>query len=113
MPKIAVYPGSFDPITTGHLDIIERISHIFDHVIILVTESNEKKYLFDAEERMNFLKKANLSIQNLSGNKLKSIPIILTGNKIEVDISSLGIGMYIMCLSGDNFVVNKKFAKIN
>ena len=68
MPKIAVYPGSFDPITTGHLDIIERISHIFDHVIVLVTDSNEKKYLFDAEERMNFLKKA------VKGNK-----------KIEVD----------------------------
>ncbi len=58
MPKIAVYPGSFDPITTGHIDIIERISHIFDHVIVLVTESKEKKYLFNAEERMNFLKKA-------------------------------------------------------
>ncbi len=56
--KIAVYPGSFDPITIGHLDIIERISHIFDHVIVLVTQSSEKKYLFTAEERMDFLKKA-------------------------------------------------------
>lgn len=58
MSKIAVYPGSFDPITIGHLDIIERISHIFDHVIVLVTQSNDKKYLFTAEERMNFLKQA-------------------------------------------------------
>ena len=58
MSKIAVYPGSFDPITTGHLDIIERISHIFDHVIVLVTESNEKKYLFSAKERAAFLKQA-------------------------------------------------------
>lgn len=58
MSKIAVYPGSFDPITIGHLDIIERISHIFDHVIVLVTQSDEKKYLFTAEERMKFLKKA-------------------------------------------------------
>lgn len=71
MSKIAVYPGSFDPITTGHLDIIERISHIFDHVIVLVTESNEKKYLFNASERAAFLKKATY------GNA-----------KIEVDIFS-------------------------
>ena len=69
MSKIAVYPGSFDPITTGHLDIIERISHIFDHVIVLVTESTEKKYLFTAKERAEFLKKAT------SNNK-----------KIEIDI---------------------------
>jgi len=58
MSKIAVYPGSFDPITTGHLDIIERISHVFDHVIVLVADSDEKKYLFSAEERAAFLKKA-------------------------------------------------------
>jgi len=58
MSKIAVYLGSFDPITTGHLDIIERISHIFDHVIVLVADSSEKKYLFSAEERAAFLRKA-------------------------------------------------------
>ena len=69
MSKIAVYPGSFDPITTGHLDIIERISHCFDHVIVLVTDSNEKKYLFNADERAAFLKEA------VGSNK-----------KIEVDI---------------------------
>ncbi|MBC7421730.1 MAG: pantetheine-phosphate adenylyltransferase [Bdellovibrio sp.] len=57
MSKIAVYPGSFDPITTGHLDIIERISNIFDHVIVLVAESNQKDYLFTANERAEFLKK--------------------------------------------------------
>jgi pantetheine-phosphate adenylyltransferase len=58
MSKIAVYPGSFDPITTGHLDIIERISHIFDHVIVLVADSNEKKYMFTAQERAKFLRQA-------------------------------------------------------
>ena len=58
MSKIAVYPGSFDPITTGHLDIIERISHIFDHVIVLVADSSEKKYMFSAQERAQFLRQA-------------------------------------------------------
>ena len=69
MSKIAVYPGSFDPITTGHLDIIERISHVFDHVIVLVADSDEKKYMFSADERAQFLKKA------INGNP-----------KIEVDM---------------------------
>lgn len=57
MSKIAVYPGSFDPITVGHIDMIQRISQIFDHVIVLVAESDQKKYLFSAEERTEFLKK--------------------------------------------------------
>lgn len=69
MSKIAVYPGSFDPITAGHIDIIERISHIFDHVIVLVAESTQKNYLFTAEERANFLKK-----------------VIGQNSKVEVDI---------------------------
>lgn len=69
MSKIAVYPGSFDPITIGHLDIIERISHIFDHIIVLVADSNEKKYLFNAEERAKYIKRA-----------------IEPNSKIEVDI---------------------------
>lgn len=69
MSKIAVYPGSFDPITTGHLDIIERISNIFDHVIVLVAESDQKDYLFSATERAQFLEKVT------SNNK-----------KVEVDV---------------------------
>lgn len=65
MPKIAVYPGSFDPVTTGHLDIIERISKIFDHVIVLTAESNQKKYMFTVQERANFLKKALVDFSNV------------------------------------------------
>ena len=69
MSKIAVYPGSFDPITAGHIDIIHRISHIFDHVIVLVAESNQKNYTFTASERVAFLKK-----------------VIGDNSKIEVDV---------------------------
>jgi pantetheine-phosphate adenylyltransferase len=56
--KIAVYPGSFDPITIGHIDIIKRVSQIFDQVIVLVANSTDKKYLFTAEERAEFVRKA-------------------------------------------------------
>lgn len=75
MQKIAVYPGSFDPITTGHLDIIERISHIFDHVIILVTESNDKKYLFNAEERMDFLKRATKANKKIEVDTFQGLTV--------------------------------------
>lgn len=56
--KTAVYPGSFDPITIGHIDIIKRVSQIFDHVIVLVSNSSDKKYLFSAEERSEFVRKS-------------------------------------------------------
>lgn len=75
MKKIAVYPGSFDPITTGHLDIIERISHIFDHVIVLVTVSNEKKYLFTYEERMKFLKKATKTNKKIEVDTFEGLTV--------------------------------------
>ena len=65
MSKIAVYPGSFDPVTTGHLDIIGRISRIFDKVIILTAESTQKKYLFTVHERAAFLKKALVEFKNV------------------------------------------------
>jgi pantetheine-phosphate adenylyltransferase len=58
MPKkIAVYPGSFDPITFGHLDIINRGLKIFDEVIIAVAENPVKKALFSIEERVELIRK--------------------------------------------------------
>lgn len=67
MPKIAVYPGSFDPITIGHMDIIKRVSQIFDQVIVLVANSSDKKYLFTAEERADIVRKAMspMGVKNL------------------------------------------------
>ncbi len=54
--KIAIYPGSFDPITNGHLDIILRGSHVFDEVIIAVATNQEKKHLFTVAERMAMIR---------------------------------------------------------
>lgn len=51
MNKRAVYPGSFDPITVGHIDIITRMSKIFDEIIVLVAQSSQKNSLFTAQER--------------------------------------------------------------
>lgn len=58
MPGIAVYPGSFDPITNGHIDLIKRALRIFDQLIVLLAYNPEKKCLFDLEERLTMIKEA-------------------------------------------------------
>ena len=55
--KIAIYPGSFDPITNGHIDIIERALPIFDKIVICVSYSHQKKYLFNLDDRLELVKK--------------------------------------------------------
>jgi len=56
MPDIAVYPGSFDPITNGHLDLIQRASKIFDHIIVAVATNAFKQSLFTIEERLEMVR---------------------------------------------------------
>ncbi|MBR0276839.1 MAG: pantetheine-phosphate adenylyltransferase [Clostridia bacterium] len=65
MKKIAVYPGSFDPCTNGHLDIIERSAKIFDKIIVAVLINSSKKPTFSVEERIALLKKATEHIDNV------------------------------------------------
>ncbi|MCC8059378.1 MAG: pantetheine-phosphate adenylyltransferase [Clostridiales bacterium] len=69
---IAVYPGSFDPVTLGHQDIIERTAQIMDHVIIGVLKNNSKSPLFSVEDRVKMLESVtshldNVSIQSFDG----------------------------------------------
>lgn len=63
--KIAIYPGSFDPMTNGHVDIINRASNLFDKLIIAVASNSSKKSLFSKEQRVEILK------ESLSNNKLE------------------------------------------
>lgn len=93
--KVAVYPGSFDPITNGHLDIIKRGSKIFDKIIVAVLVNVEKKYLFDIKERVRLIEKVTSDIENvevISFNGLlvnflkeKNINIILKGIRNTCD----------------------------
>src|SRR3712207_2554815 len=63
--KLAIYPGSFDPITNGHLDIIKRASKTFDKVIVGVLINPDKKGLFTIEERVNLIKRVTVNIPNV------------------------------------------------
>ena len=63
--RIAVYPGSFDPITNGHLDIIKRGTKVFDKVIVAVLVNVDKKYLFETDERVDLIKKATRDMENV------------------------------------------------
>ncbi len=63
---IAVYPGSFDPVTNGHLDIIERSSSIFDEVVVAVLINIEKEPLFTVEERVEMLRQSTGQWKNVS-----------------------------------------------
>jgi pantetheine-phosphate adenylyltransferase len=63
--KIAVYPGSFDPVTKGHLDIIERAAKIFDEVIVAVLINPDKKGLFTIEERVELIRRVTKNIKNV------------------------------------------------
>ena len=63
--KRAVYPGSFDPVTFGHLDVMKRSATLVDELIVAVLQNNKKNPLFSVEERVNILKKVTKDISNI------------------------------------------------
>ena len=73
MNKIAIYPGTFDPITFGHIDVIKKSLKLFDKIIVGVSDGENKKYLFDSSERIEIVKKA--LFKDLKLNKKKIIVI--------------------------------------
>jgi len=74
MSRIAIYPGTFDPITLGHVDVIKKSLKIVDKLIVATTENIEKKeYLFDVDERIEILKKSLFYDLHLNKNKIEII----------------------------------------
>ncbi len=61
----AIYPGSFDPVTNGHLDVIERARKLFDEVVVAVTRNDEKQPLFSLKERLDLLRETAGRIENV------------------------------------------------
>jgi len=95
MNRIALYPGTFDPVTRGHMDIIERASKIYDEVVVGVAHSLGKRPLFSVKERMAMLKKAvsyikNVRVEDFDGlvvdhARKKKIRVIIRGLRMISD----------------------------
>ena len=82
MNKVAIYPGTFDPITYGHIDVIKKGLKLFDKIIVAVSDVENKNYLFNATERIQIVKKAIFSDLKLSKNKVT----VISFNTLTTDV---------------------------
>ncbi|MDC3042885.1 pantetheine-phosphate adenylyltransferase [Candidatus Pelagibacter sp.] len=73
MNKIAIYPGTFDPITFGHIDVIKKSLKLFDKIVVGVSDESNKNYLFSSEERIEIVNKALFKDLRLNKKKIKVI----------------------------------------
>ena len=72
--KTAIYPGTFDPITLGHIDVIKKSLKIFDRIIVATTDNINKNYFFSIEERLLIIRNSLFKDLKLNKNKIKVIP---------------------------------------
>ena len=73
MSKIAIYPGTFDPITYGHIDVIKKALKLFDKIVVGVSDESNKDYLFSSEERIEIVNKALFKDLKLNRKKIKVV----------------------------------------
>jgi pantetheine-phosphate adenylyltransferase len=90
MGKTALYPGTFDPVTNGHTDLIKRAVHIFDHLVVAIANNPEKKPLFSFEERKGFLEEAVKGLGNVQINSFDGLLVhYARENSVNVIIRGL------------------------
>ncbi|MPW26044.1 pantetheine-phosphate adenylyltransferase [Alkalibaculum sp. M08DMB] len=88
--RIAVYPGSFDPITNGHVDIIERASKMFDKLIVSVLLNNKKEPMFTSDERIDMIKNSITHLNNVEVDSFEGLLVnYLNEKKVNVVIRGL------------------------
>ena len=90
--KTAIYPGSFDPVTNGHLDVIHRAARIFDKVIVAVADNTSKTPLFSIIERVQMLKQTTKHLRNVSVDTFDSLVIDYARRK-NVNVLIRGLRM--------------------
>ncbi len=93
--KAAIYPGSFDPLTNGHLDIIQRAARVFDRVVVAVANNTTKKALFSISERVSMLKSVTKGMKGVEVDtfnsliieyaRLKKINVLIRGLRMTSD----------------------------
>ena len=82
MSKVAIYPGTFDPITYGHIDVIKKGLKLFDKIVVGVSDVENKDYLFNSEERVEIVKKAIFADLKLNKKKI----IVVTFTSLTTDL---------------------------
>ena len=82
MNKVVIYPGTFDPITYGHIDVIKKALKLFDKIVVGVSNVSNKNYLFSSEERIDIVNKALFKDLKLSKKKI----IVVSFNSLTTDL---------------------------
>ena len=82
--KIAIYPGTFDPITFGHIDVIKKSLNIFDKLIVATSENNDKDYHFSVEQRIDIINNSLFKDLKFSKKKIK----VISFNNLTIDLCS-------------------------
>ena len=80
--KTAIYPGTFDPITYGHIDVIKKSLNIFDRVIVATTDNINKNYYFSIDERLDIINNSLIKDLKLNKNKIK----VISFNNLTIDL---------------------------
>ena len=111
--NIAIYPGSFDPITNGHLDLIERGRHLFDHLVVALLTNLEKQPLFSVDERLEMLRLVTKGMPNVSLDTFSGLLVDYArgGKPIGVEITtpaSLSVAAFNRVLRGLGFAPVKR-----
>lgn len=88
--KAAIYPGSFDPMTLGHLDVIQRASKMFDRLTVSVLDNKAKNALFSVEERVNILREATKDLPNVTVDSFDGL-LIDYAKKKDIHVSVRGL----------------------
>ena len=89
--KTAIYPGSFDPVTNGHLDIIQRASKMFDKLVVVVLINPLKTYSFSMKERCEFLKETTKDIPNVEIASFDGLLADYFNQRSDVDVIVKGL----------------------
>ena len=82
MKKVAIYPGTFDPITFGHIDVIKKGLKLFNKIVVAVSDVENKDYLFDSYERIEIIKQALFSDLNLDRKKI----LVISFDSLTTDL---------------------------
>ena len=82
MNKVAIYPGTFDPITYGHVDVIKKALKLFDKVVVSLSDVNNKNYLFNSKERIEIINKALFKDLKLDKKKI----LVVSFNSLTTDL---------------------------